>query len=126
MRSPDPQTGSTLQRPRLLLVEDDAYSAKSLRLLLTNWGYDVTVVATIAEATAALEARPSHMVLDLMLPDGDGIALLKLIRDRGLPIKVAITTGVSDPDRLRQARAMNPADVLTKPIDLAKLMSVLQ
>jgi two-component system response regulator PilR (NtrC family) len=110
----------------LLLVDDDAFSAKSLRLLLTNWGYDVTVASSIADAKAAL-ARPfEFMILDLMLPDGDGAELLRYVRQHKLPTKVTVTTGVSDHDRLKDVRSLQPTEVLSKPIDLSKLMSLLR
>jgi two-component system response regulator QseB len=110
----------------LLLVEDDLYSAKSLRLLLTNWGFDVTVAGTVAEATAALAAPFDHMILDLMLPDGDGAQLLRLVREKKLATKVTVTTGVADIERLGAVRSLLPTEVLPKPIDLSKLMALLR
>lgn len=107
-------------------MDDDAFSAKSLRLLLNNWGYDVTVVGTIADARAAMGDSFDHMILDLMLPDGDGADLLRLVRQKNLATKVTVTTGVSDQDRLKDVRSLRPDEVLSKPIDLAKLMSVLR
>jgi two-component system response regulator PilR (NtrC family) len=126
MRMPDTTTGSTTTRPRLLLVDDDAFSAKSLRLLLTNWGYDVTVAASIAEARAALGTPFDFMILDLMLPDGDGADILRHVRQQKLPTKVTVTTGVSDQDRLKDVRSLQPTEILSKPIDLSKLMSLLR
>jgi DNA-binding response OmpR family regulator len=108
------------------LVDDDAFSAKSLRLLLNNWGYDVIVASNIAEAKAALADSYDHMILDLMLPDGDGAELLRLVRHKNLPTKVTVVTGVSDQDRLKDVRSLRPHELLSKPIDLAKLMSVLR
>jgi len=110
----------------LLLVDDDAFSAKSLRLLLTNRGYDVTVAASVAEARASLAAPFEFMILDLMLPDGDGADILRHVRQQKLPTKVTVTTGVSDPDRLKDVRSLQPTEVLSKPIDLTKLMSLLR
>lgn len=107
-------------------MDDDAFSAKSLRLLLTNWGYDVIVAASIAEARCALDGQFDHMILDLMLPDGDGAELLRLIRQKDLATKVTVVTGVSDQDRLKDVRSLRPHELLAKPIDLAKLMAVLR
>jgi two-component system response regulator QseB len=110
----------------LLLVDDDALSAKSLRLLLTNWGYDVTMVSTVSEAEIALASPFEFMILDLMLPDGDGADILRLVRQQQLPTKVMVTTGVSDLERLHNVRQLKPTDILSKPLDLTKLISLLR
>jgi len=110
----------------LLLVEDDATSAKSMKFLLNGRGFDVTVATTLADAVDALASQPSHILIDLMLPDGDGMSLLSAIRAEKLPVWVGVLTGVSDPDRLAAVTKLSPALLLQKPVDLAKLFRALQ
>lgn len=82
----------------------------------------MAVAATLAEGLAALDARPHWVILDLMLPDGDGGLVLRRVRDYGLPIRVVVTTGSHDPDRLRLVRALQPDALLGKPIRLPELL----
>ena len=62
------------------------------------------------------------IILDLMLPDGDGVGLLQEIRARQLPVRVLVTTAVSDPKRVQHVRSLAPEKMLRKPIDLAELL----
>lgn len=110
----------------MLLVEDDEISAKSLKLILTHRGYDVVTVATLSAARPLLNSGVTHMLIDLMLPDGDGATLLSAIRKQKLPIWVGILTGVSDPVRLSEVKNLHPSLLLQKPVDLAKLFSALK
>lgn len=80
------------------------------------------MAATVAEALCKLNPAPDAIVLDLMLPDGDGLIVLQQVRRQHLPSRVAVTTGTSDELRLEAAEALHPDLVLRKPIDLAELL----
>jgi len=108
------------------LVEDDPVSAKSLELLLGSQGFDVVVAGTLAEALPLLLTSPTHALVDLMLPDGDGASILKTIREKNLPIWVGVITGVTDPIRLQLLQAFQPKLLLHKPIDLTALFRALK
>lgn len=110
----------------MLLVEDDPTSAKSLKFLLVGRGFDVIIADTLAAAVEALAQSPSHVLIDLMLPDGDGMSLLQAIRSKSSPMWVGVLTGVSDPDRLAAVASLSPSLMLQKPVDLAKLFRALQ
>ena len=112
--------------PRLLLVEDDLATSRALRVLLARKGWDVQVAETLAEAFRHLENLPEWLVLDLMLPDGDGTSLLKKVRDEKLNVRVAVTTGSIDATRLRKVSELRPDLFLTKPIDLDALFEGLR
>ncbi|GLK85807.1 response regulator [Ancylobacter defluvii] len=88
---------------RLLLVEDERELADLLVAALKPAGFVVDHVTTIADAEAALAAgRYDIAVLDLRLPDGDGLDLLKRHRANGLSIPVLILTARDNPcDRVR-------------------------
>jgi len=62
------------ERPRILIVEDDAGSRRAMRNVLEDGGYAVNAVGTVAEALHALmqQPPPELIVLDLMLPDMEG------------------------------------------------------
>jgi two-component system response regulator QseB len=110
----------------VLLVEDDLVSASALRTILTRRGFEVIHVITVADAKLRLSDNPAFVILDLMLPDGDGIAVLQSIRDAGMTSRVVVTTAVSDHDRLRSVQALKPEIVLQKPIDLTLLLNSLR
>jgi DNA-binding response OmpR family regulator len=108
-----------------LLVEDDASTSNALRQLLTAYGYQVAVVGTVAAAVAAVDDSIYAVILDLMLPDGDGADVLRKIRAAGYKARVCITTGVSSPMWLDRVQALAPDCILQKPIDLAQLLEKL-
>jgi DNA-binding response OmpR family regulator len=115
----------TAKVKRILLVEDDRSTSKALHQLLTAYGYQVAIVGTVAEALAAIDDSLWGVILDLMLPDGDGADVLRKIRSMGSQTRVCITTGVSSPVWLQRVQALSPDCILQKPIDLAQLLEKL-
>ena len=110
----------------MLLVEDDRISAMALSTILRRRGFEVSHASTVADALACLGLNPVFVILDLMLPDGDGLTVLKTIRQTGRASRVFVTTAVSEPDRLRAVHALKPDLVLQKPIDLSALFNSLK
>ncbi len=111
---------------RVLLVEDDPVSASALSTILTRRGYQVLHAPTVARGLLLLAEVPDAIILDLMLPDGDGATVLQQVRAAGLACRVVVTTAVHDVAHLAAVRAMNPEVVLQKPIDLAVLLKIIQ
>jgi two-component system phosphate regulon response regulator PhoB len=108
------------------LVEDDPASVKALEYVLKHAGHEVTSVRTLAEALHHLEqSTPDAVILDLMLPDGDGAIILQRLGASGSQAKVIVTTGVSDPQRLSQVRGLRPAGLLFKPLRTSELLSLI-
>jgi two-component system, OmpR family, response regulator len=104
------------------LVEDDPATSRALKGILDRRVWDVLNVSTIADALRLLDWNPDCVVLDLMLPDGDGTVILAKIRAERLPIRVAVTTGSNDSSRLKTVLNLNPDVFLTKPVDLKELL----
>jgi two-component system OmpR family response regulator len=103
---------------RVLIVEDHTPTRLALKRVFAREGWDIQTAETVAEGLAALDPPPDCVVLDLILPDGDGESILRKIRADGLPTRVvAVTTGVSDPNRLAEVARLRPDVLLTKPID---------
>ena len=107
---------------RVLVVEDDPVTREVLRRLLRACGCEAVAVDTAAGAEAELDAV-EWVFLDLHLPDGGGVELLRSVRRRGLPVKVAVTVATPSVDRVTNARALKlGADaVFPKPVEFAKL-----
>jgi len=95
-----------------------------MALILKRHGFAVCEAGTVAEAMAALGAKPGWVLLDLLLPDGCGIDVLKALKSDGGSSKVCVITGCG-PGMLEEVRRMGPEHVLTKPLDVGRLIEVL-
>jgi CheY-like chemotaxis protein len=107
---------------RTLVVEDDRSSCDALTKLLARFGYPVECATTLQRAMDLLSWNPGCILLDLMLPDGNGIDLIQKLRDENLPIKVAVMTAVSDPDLLRKVRDLAPEALFQKPVNFVQVI----
>ena len=115
---------------RLLVVEDEADLVSALRVGLGRAGYAVDTALTVAGAEAKLAVEPYDLVvLDLMLPDGDGFELCRRLRSGELPGSSArearvlvLTARGALADRVRGLDA-GADDYLTKPFALAELLA---
>ncbi len=111
---------------RILLVEDDATLGSAVRDYLTRESYLVDLVDRLAAARACLPGNYSVAVLDLGLPDGDGLSLLPLLRKQDDPPAVLILTARDRlSDRVRGLDA-GADDYLVKPFDLPELAARLR
>lgn len=110
------------QRCHVLLIEDDPTSANALRVILTMRGCEVALANSLEQGLDLLGTNPTAIIVDLMLPDGDGIEVLTRVREANLPIRVVVTTAVGDPLRLAEVYRLKPEGVLRKPIDLGELL----
>ena len=111
---------------RILLVEDDPTLGSAVRDYLTRESYAVDCVASLAAARACLPGAYSVIVLDLGLPDGNGLSLLPLAFKQAEPPAVLILTAQDRlSDRVRGLDA-GADDYLVKPFDLPELAARLR
>jgi DNA-binding response OmpR family regulator len=122
----DSRPGTEAPKRRLLLVEDDWPTHNALRKILGKLGWDVQSAMTVSGGLSLLAQNPEAVILDLMLPDGDGMDVLRKVRTDHLAIRVAVTTGVEDRTRLDEVRSLKPDALLRKPLDLNDLLRVLE
>ena len=113
-------------RRRVLLVEDSAMISGALRMLLEAGGFDVTIAATAAEAAAWDGASgPDVMLLDVGLPDGDGLSVIEKLEERGLrPAVTYAMTGHGDTATRDRCIAAGCEDVLIKPVPVQQLLRI--
>jgi len=102
---------------RVLVVEDHVPSRTALVRLLQYMGFEVASCGNVAEAMRLLAASPHILILDLMLPDGNGTQVLRRLRDQKMPIAVAVVSGAGD-EMLMEATVLKPDALFGKPIDL--------
>jgi DNA-binding response OmpR family regulator len=108
----------------VLVVEDEAISRHALVALFKASGWTPVQAATLPEALAALDAQEVHaVVLDLMLPGGNGADVLRLLRSRGATTSVAVVTGAFDWQLLDEVRRLAPDRIFRKPVDFADIKS---
>lgn len=106
-------------KPPLLLVEDEPDTARLVKLIIEGKGYEVLHAATGSEALdkIALMPPPSLVLLDIQLPDVDGITILETIR--ATPdwqnVPVIMLTAVSDEQQIRKVLSLTVQDYVLKP-----------
>jgi two-component system cell cycle response regulator CtrA len=112
---------------RVLLVEDDSSTAKSIELMLKSEGY---VVDTTDLGEDGLEIGKIYdydiIILDLMLPDMDGYDVLKDFRASKIDTPILILSGLTELDNKIKGLGFGADDYLTKPFDKRELMARLQ
>ena len=111
--------------PHAILVEDDASSRTALTKLVEHEGYTVSAASSLAEARALIKAQTPGLVLtDLHLPDGNGIELLRELRESS-SVEVVLITGHGTLETAVEALRLGASDYVTKPVDVAHLKRVL-
>jgi two-component system cell cycle response regulator CtrA len=112
---------------RVLLVEDDQSTAKSIELMLKSEGY---VVDMTDMGEDGLEIGKLYeydiIILDLMLPDLDGYEVLKRLRAAKVETPILILSGLSELDAKLKGLGFGADDYLTKPFDKRELMARIQ
>ena len=112
---------------QLLLVEDDREIQGFLRHALTEAGYKVNLAAdALAAERLALDGRPDILIVDLGLPDMDGIALILRLRQLGVHAPVLILSARRAVDDRVRGLEQGGDDYLTKPFALAELLARLR
>lgn len=108
----------------ILVVDDEPDIRASVRDILEDENYSVAVAENAEAARRALrERRPALILLDIWMPDLDGVSLLKEWADgRGLPCPVIMMSGHGTVETAVEATRLGAYDFLEKPLSLAKLL----
>ncbi len=107
---------------RILVVEDDPAIADLVCLSLSTVGHDVVAAAGTAAGHEALQARDIDLaIVDLSLPDGDGLGLLPQMRERGIP-SIILTARDTLADKVRGLDT-GADDYMTKPFQPLELIA---
>ena len=104
-----------------LVLEDDATLAGALAKVVSGMGYEVQTTGSIADAREAIDVRmPAVMLVDINLPDGDGVQLMNELQGPDRPSFIVITGDSSQEVAVQCIRA-RAFDMLAKPIRLAEI-----
>ena len=112
----------------VLLVEDDPDTRDVMSRMLERANIPVRGTPLVGEALLLIEYHlPTHVLLDLSLPDAGGVVLLRSIRRQQLPVKIAVVTA-SGPDSpaVADATRWRPDAIFHKPADFAKIRAWLE
>jgi two-component system KDP operon response regulator KdpE len=113
-------------RPRILVVDDEPQIVRALKVVLREAGFDASAAETVAEALDIASVRPPEAaIVDLVLPDGDGIELTRRLREWSeMPILVLSAVG----EESQKVRALEAGadDYVTKPFGMRELIARLQ
>ena len=108
---------------KVLVIDDDRFLAEAVRKLLTEAGFDVATVATATEGWSSLTTfAPDLIVLDLGLPDQDGMALCRNVRNRSSVPILMLTSRSGAVDKVLGLE-FGADDYLTKPFDSHELVA---
>ena len=105
-----------MPEPSILVVDDEPEIREGLQLLLGSEGYEVTLADCAETALARLDERPFDvLLLDVSLPDRNGIDLLKDIRGRDPSVSIILITAYGSINMAREAFKSGALDYITKP-----------
>ena len=112
---------------KVLIVDDEALIRYSLQHFVADEGFTVFTADSGIHALKSLEEdRPDIVILDIHLPDANGLTLLKTIKEADPNVTVIMITGLADIQSTVEAMKKGALDYLEKPIDFEKLTGMLK
>src|SRR4051794_7582433 len=125
-REHQPMITSKPERPLLLVVDDEIPVLKVVERLAARIGFDVVACASGAEAMRTLLRKPADLAMvDLRMPDVNGLDLLRQIRSTVPGCEVILMTGYAAVDSAVEAIKLGAREYLTKPFDFDRVKQVL-
>ena len=108
---------------KILLVEDDAALRGALEELLCREGYDVVKASNVRSARECLDATADLVILDVGLPDGDGVELCRSWRSEGVQTPILFLTAKDEEMDVVRGLDSGGNDYVTKPFRMQELLS---
>lgn len=112
---------------KILMIDDEITLRLSLQMFLEDEGYEVKTGSTLEEGWNLLEEfRPKVLLLDIRLPDGNGLDALKDIKEKYPDIAIIMLTAYGEAKTVVRAIKEGACDYLTKPFELEELKITIQ
>ena len=109
--------------PSILILEDDITFSLMLKTWLGRKGFEVSSVSSVSDARSRIEDASFDLILsDLRLPDGDGIDLLKWIKENNFLIPLIMMTSYAEIQTAVQAIKLGASDYIAKPLNPEELL----
>jgi DNA-binding NtrC family response regulator len=113
--------------PAILIVDDDEVMRETLSDVFTKQGYETFTTGTGTESIASIKRQPVDLVLlDIRLPDTDGIDVLRRIKEIDTDLMVIMMTAYSDAQTAMMAMKTGAYDYIHKPFELDELRLLIQ
>lgn len=119
----------TAAKKRVLAVDDDASVCEFYQQTLKLLGYDAECAPGAAKARECIEKRrPDLILMDIMMPDQDGISFTRELRGdpKTSDIPIIVVSGLADAGTLNDALLFGAVDYMVKPIDVDALQSKIE
>ena len=114
-------------RASVLVIDDEAAIRESLRMILEYEGYRVEEAASGAQALARVaDSGPDAVVLDIKMPEMDGLEVLKAFRERGYDMPVLVISGHGDVQTALEAARRGAFDFFEKPLQRERVLVALR
>jgi len=110
-----------------ILVVDDEYNIRDvLKMFLSDLGYTVSTAAGLTETVGKLNRElPDIVFLDIVLPESNGLEILKLIKQFKKETIVIMMSGYGDEDDAKASLKLGAFDYITKPFDMSYITNML-
>jgi two-component system KDP operon response regulator KdpE len=113
-------------RQRVLVVDDEPQIVRALKVVLREAGFEAVPASTAAEALDQAAVRPPEAaIVDLVLPDGDGVEVTRRLREWS-EMPILVLSAVGDEDQKVRALEAGADDYITKPFGARELVARLQ
>jgi two-component system, OmpR family, KDP operon response regulator KdpE len=113
-------------RPRVLVVDDEPQIVRALKVVLREAGFDAVAAETASEALDAAAVRPPEAaIVDLVLPDGDGVEVTRALREWS-EMPILVLSAIGEEDQKVRALEAGADDYITKPFGARELVARLQ
>ena len=107
---------------RICIVDDEPFILNTLSSILVDEGYQVTIAKTGREALGVIQQEPPDVVLlDIWMPEFDGLEVLKRVREQFPNVMVIMMSGHGSVETGVKAMKLGAYDYLEKPLDLKKI-----
>jgi len=119
------------QRPRILVVDDEPQIVRALKVVLREAGFEAVSAETASQALDLAAGRsvighpPAAAIVDLVLPDGDGVEVTRRLREWSA-IPILVLSAVGEEDQKVRALEAGADDYITKPFGTRELVARLQ
>lgn len=114
--------------PKVLVVDDSPFSRNIIADALTEGGFEVVGEASCLEEAVGefRKVRPDIVTMDMVMPGADGLECVRALRIEDPNLKVIIVSSMKDDDLVKEAKKLNVAGYVQKPIDTDELLAVVR